>query len=301
MTSPTAKPARLLASLIVLAGLLATVVAISAAAAATCPNHYCAGDDGSTASNYLGQSPQIYFGEIGTFWDDYGGQYGPCSVYTGDPRGTCFSQSAAQNADALWSANTGMGEIPYYFAGGATSQYASSFASPYCFGRDEGNKAVAWDVTIYAYFAKWARWPAIAIDIEGNGYDGWSNTTQAANRQVFNGIWDFVANKSSADSRCNTTPSGYTFQPIVFSSPGQWSYSFNNTQYGLIQYTPIWSSQHCCNGGYPGSYYPGGQYQTIQGFGNSLYDWSWQYDENPDYNIMYEPIYSPQFGGNWGQ
>ena len=91
-----------------------------------------------------------------------------------------------------------MGVWYYYFNGGASSSYEPAYPSPYCFGWAQGYNAV---IDAYNHFNQYYLSAFVmSMDIESPTSYGWYNSTQAQNRQVFNGFVDYVADRSSADS-----------------------------------------------------------------------------------------------------
>ncbi len=165
--------------------------------------------------------------------------------------------------------------------------FEPQFGSYYCWGWNQGYTAVNHANNTYSGYLVTAY--LMAIDIEGYSGDGWSNAYQYPNRLVFNGFTDYVSGRTSQDpSHCNNTNTGVKYQYAVYSSPGEWSYSFGS--YGTIGNTVEWTSEYCCLSSDPGSF------TQAQWFGGSNYDVEWQFDENPDYDLAYEPIYMPVFG-----
>jgi hypothetical protein len=279
------RPFKLLVGISAFLLLLFPLVPASTAQAAshTCGSDWCSGSDTSTRYNTEGNNPQIYFGEVGYYYHDLGGGgSGPC---TGDPGESCFDTDAANGANSRWSANTGLGTQFYYLAGGADSVLEGNYSSAYCFGWAQGRDAEA---HIADYFGDWddsAWW--LAIDVEQDNTFGWSSSTKTANRDVFDGFTDAIAGRSDAGS-CGGSTSG-AFQQEAYSSPDQWSYSFGSTE-GNIPNTPIWTYEYCCTSTYPQSY------NNADPWGNSDYLEGWQFDQNPDYDVVYEPAYLPVFG-----
>lgn len=277
-----------------LIGLLVAVVAVCAvatapAAAYTCGSHYCSGSDSGSDANAQGNWPQIYVGEIGLYLSDFYGAGGPCPGF-GEHDGGCFDPAAAAQATARWRAGTGVGVQDYYFTGGATAQAASEFPSPYCFGRAQGFEAAygAYDYFGQYYNQQWL----MAMDIEGYSSYGWSSAYPEENRQVVNGFYDFIAGRGSADPRCSYLHNGAERQqPAVYSSPDMWSYALGAD--GSIPNTYVWTYENCCSSTWPGDFY-GGRQATF--FGDSHYDWAWQFGQSPDNDVAYEPDYLPVFG-----
>ncbi|MHB8264212.1 MAG: hypothetical protein ACYDGY_10815 [Acidimicrobiales bacterium] len=266
------------------------IVTVADALAHTCVSNWCSGSDSSTPNNTQGNSDQIYNGEVGVYYADMGGNQGPCPSDP-NPDGACFNVTAANNAMTRFNAAppTGMGVFFYYLAGGSGSEYAPNYPSPYCFGWWQGYYSVTDAANYFSsyYSSAWI----MSIDIE-NGY-GWQSSyggawSQAANRQVFNGFTDYVAGRTSADSACPGYNNTITYQYGVYSSPPMWSTAFGS--YGGIPDTEVWTYEYCCTSVWPGSF------NNAQWFGGSNYNIQWQFDQNPDYDVLYEPIYLPVFG-----
>jgi hypothetical protein len=265
-----------------------TLLAPAWALASTCPNNFCSGSDSGTGINAQGSTAlQIYFGEVGIYYIDRGGGTGPCPSDPG--HGVCFNTTAASNADAKHSNNTGLGAEFYYFGGGWGSPYAPPWKTPYCWGWVQANYAAQ---DAHTYFSSYeANSWYMVMDVEGNSTYGWNNTLQAQNQQVLNGFQDFIEGKSSADSNCTWTNSILDYQPAVYSAPAQWSYSFGSW---TIPNWPEWTYESCCTSTYPGNL------STAQWFGGSHYGIGQQFDQNPDYDISQEPQYMPYWGFSLG-
>jgi hypothetical protein len=190
----------------------------------------------------------MYFGEVGVYYKDIAGGTGPCPS---DPNDACFNTDAADGAISRWTDGSGIGITFYYLGGGADSQYEPAYGSPYCFGFHQGYLAVR---DANSYFTSYIAYAfSMALDIEQNNSFGWSNTTQAGNRDVFNGFRDYVQGFSSDDpSNCNYSNSSNKYQFTVYSAPSQWSYSFGSR--GTITLTPVWTYSDCCQATWPGDF-----------------------------------------------
>ncbi|HUY55502.1 MAG TPA: hypothetical protein VMV23_10120 [Candidatus Nanopelagicaceae bacterium] len=128
------------------------------------------------------------------------------------------------------------------------------------------------------------------IDVEGSY---WASATDAANREVFNGFYDYVHDlPEESGQNCSQPEIGYAWQPAIFSSPNEWNSYLASA--GTISGTPEWTSEYCCTGSYPASL------SGAEWFGSSQYEWLWQFDETPDYDIMDAPQYVPALGIYWG-
>lgn len=287
------------AILLALATLSASAVALAAAGVAgahTCGDNWCSGSDSGTRYNAQGNDPQIYMGEVGVYYLDIGGSGAGNQPCPADPNNSCFNLSAANAAYSKWNAGTGMGVMFYYFGGGAASQYEPQWGSPYCFGWHQGKLAVA---DANKYFSKYysSAW-LFALDIEQNNSFGWSNQTQHKNQEVEQGFDNYIDGVSSADpSNCTGTNTSFEYQHAVYSSPAQWSYSFGSS-YGSIPNTPEWTSEWCCHSSYPQGFGSGST--AAQWFGGSNYHDMWQFNESPDQDNLFEPVFLPHWGFSIG-
>ncbi len=306
--APVAPPLRARAAT-VLTGLVLslTLVALSAPAAqaATCGTAgWCSGSDGATGTNIQGNAPQIYIGEIGTYGDDFYNDSGPCTFLksSDNPKGVCFSFTGASGADAraTQSPPTGLGTIFFYFGGGSGANPHKKTWSSFCWGWQQGAAAVA-DLSRYGdtfvdYTSQWA----IAFDVEqatGTDY-GWTSGAYAANRDVFNGFYDYLAGTSTS---CGTN-TGVKWQPFAYSSKTDWNHAFGTGSYASIPNTPEWTAYYVSSAS--NKCWPHGFTNTACGsavwFDSSNYHWAWQYSGSPDWDVFKEPAYLPLFGYKWG-
>jgi hypothetical protein len=136
------------------------------------------------------------------------------------------------------------------------------------------------------------------IDIEGNGNLGWSNQYPSSNRDVFNGFRDYIEGHLSQDSTCPSANDTIWYQPAVYSSPDQWSYSFGSQ--GTITEIPVWTSEYCCHSSYPTGFGSGSTGAQWFGGGGDNRHIQWQFDESPDYDQLQEPVVLPWFGFSLG-
>lgn len=251
-----------------------------------CGTGGCSGSDGSQGTNQQGNAPQVYIGEIGTFAHDFFGNSGPCPS---DPAGMCFNTAGASGADSRQAAGTGVGVVGYYFGGGA--RYASSVGlTDFCWGWAQGAAAVDDVFANNDFFGQYYSIDVQFIDVEGSY---WASATDAANREVFNGFYDYVHDlPEESGQNCSQPEIGYAWQPAIFSSPNEWNSYLASA--GTISGTPEWTSEYCCTGSYPASL------SGAEWFGSSQYEWLWQFDETPDYDIMDAPQYVPALGIYWG-
>jgi hypothetical protein len=275
-----------------LLGMTGAVMLVAPASAHTCGDVWCSGSDTSTANNIQGNNPQVYVGEIGLYYVDFGTGSGPCP---NSPHDACFSTSGANGAQTVWNNGNGIGTQFYYFGGGAASQYASQFGSPYCFGWHQGNKAVANASNSFSSYISTA-W-LMFIDVEQNATFGWSNQYPQSNRDVLNGFRDFVIGAPSADQgNCPNGNNGVPYEAAVYSAPAQWSYSFGS--YGDLYHRPEWTYDDCCNNIWPGDFHYSDSFDAkwFGGSTNNDYHDVWQFDQSPDHLILEEPVYLPSFG-----
>jgi len=272
---------RLVSLTVLLLGIFAAQGFVATVASAhTCGSNWCSGADGNTSSNVQGNGPQIYTGEVGTYFCDFGGSN--CNA--------AFNGAGANNAYSRWKASTGMGVWYYYFTAGAGISYESAYPSPYCFGWAQGYHAV---VDAHNHFSQYypSAW-VMSMDIESPTSYGWYSSTQAQNRQVFDGL----AGRGSADSRCTYRDgSGYNFQYGVYSDNSDWSYamgSYGNSIPGTLK----WTYQYSCYGSWPGSFV------QAEWFADNNIREVWQYLHDcsaaggHDYDVLYEPVYLPLYG-----
>lgn len=255
-------------------------VEVSQASAHTCGSDYCSGSDSATQNNAQDNADQFYNGEVGYYYQDLTGGNPSNKQCPYDPGGYCFNTSAANGAISRFNAGTGLGVEFYYFGGGADSSIAHNYSSPFCFGWDQAADAVA-HITNPSLFANYEDNDAVFIflDIEQNNNFGWSNTTQAANRQVFDGFYDNLFGEANTN---HCAGEQLAFQPGVYSSPDQWSYSFGSGLNAQITGTPIITTEMCCSATFPSGF------TGAQWFGSSSYKDGYQFDENPDYDSFYE-------------
>lgn len=261
----------------------------------TCPSGFCSGADSNTAYNYQGSSPQLYIGEVGTYYRDFTGAQGPCPS---DINESCFDSTGAASALSLYESNQGLGVQFYYLGGGADLPYALDYGSYYCFGWEQGYLAELEAVYYHASYVDANEFLIMALDVEGYESNGWSEMTRAQNRDVFDGFRDYLLQRSSADpAHCDQSPGIYYIQQAAYSSPTLWSYSFGpQAQYYSISQTPVWTNEYCCES-YPGNY------SMFEPFGDSSYYLAWQFygGLSADYDISEEPVYLPAYGAYLGQ
>jgi len=263
---------------------------LTVSASDLCGTGGCSGSDGSWGTNFQGNAPQVYIGEIGSFATDFFGNPGPCPA---DEAGMCFNTGGASGADSRQAGGTGVGVVGYYFGGGA--RYASQVGlSDFCWGWAQGASAINDVFANGDYFGQY-----YSIDIQFFDVEGvyWASSTDVANRQVFNGFYDYVHNLGMESGQsCSQSEIGYAWQPAIYSSPDEWSSYLASA--GNIAGTPEWTTQYCCTDSYPGGM------GNAQPFGGSDYLWLWQYYENlstdVDYDIMEAPQYVPALGIYWG-
>jgi len=291
---------------LLLPAVLLVFVAPDAAGATThtCGSNWCSGSDTSTGVNSQGNAPQEYVGEMGEFFVRYGNPQGfsiPCEETAGDPEGGCWSTSGAAGAKSRYIAGTGMGGMAYYFTGGDDTRDEGNYSSPYCWGVAQGLDAIRLaNTTSYEFWGNW-NIGAIFLDIEQNNTFGWYDTSDyASNRQVFDGMTDYVAGRTVGS--CATQNTNDPEQYAAYSSPDQWDESFDwlsssSPGQGSIGNTPVWTSENCCSSTDPLSFTGG---KEAAWFGGSSYNWMWQFGEAPDYDLLYEPIYLPVFGFSIG-
>jgi hypothetical protein len=266
-------------------GLLAALVVIvglpGGATASTCGSNWCSGSDGSTGANVQGNGPQMYGGEDGSYSVTFYNGSRPCPS---DPGGVCWNTTGASNAQSRYQSNTGIGIASYYFGGGAAAN--NQGLSSYCWGVDQATAAAG---GMDSTFRSWRSAQYLMfMDIEDpvSSY-GWASTEQAANRQVFNGFYDYT--DGSAPCGKDKTP-GDLSQPGAYSAPDAWSSAMGSN--GGIPNSYVWTYEQCCTGSWTGSNW-GGRFQN---FGGAQYRWDLQFDQNPDYDDAYEPDWLPVFG-----
>lgn len=268
-----------------------------------CGDIWCSGADGATRYNYQGNAPQIYIGETGLYNVEFGTTTGPCPGDS-NPDHSCFNVAAANDANTRWSnggsSSNGLGTQFYYFAGGAASPYAQQWGSPYCWGWEQGLKAI--DHANNHFSAYLGSAFLYAMDVEQNGTYGWSNQTKASNQKVYDGFRDFIEDQPSADpTNCPSVSRTFSYQVVMYSAPDQWTYSFPSGY--TIGNADIWTYQYS---------------QTIEHFPSSFSDgngnpdhnatwfgggthFAWQYYELlNDHDLSTEPLYMPFFNAYLG-
>lgn len=165
-----------------------------------------------------------YIGKIG------GADLVSSSNSTGYGPGHTFAWNATNAARAdtnHFSYNRGVGAGGFWFMNGPNDTRGTGLG-PYDWGHRQGQWAVS----------DWERWydngkhrmpfTILWMDVEGPGSNGWG-TNNAANRQVFNGFWDYVAG------------AGKGLAPGVYSTQSQWD-SIMNGHTG-IAHTWEWTAQ----------------------------------------------------------
>jgi hypothetical protein len=134
-------------------------------------------------------------------------------------------------------------------------------------------------------------------DIDQPAYDyGWFNNAISDNRQTFNGFADYTAGRNPCGQGSNPND---VSQWGVYSAPSSsngWDYAMGTGTYGSIPNAYVWTKTTCCQAAFPGANWGG----RAVWFGGSSYNWSLQFDENPDYDDAYEPDYLPVFGTTLG-
>jgi hypothetical protein len=279
----------------VTAALLSQGVLAAIASAHTCGDVWCSGSDGSTGNNTQGNNPQIYVGEVGLYNVDFGPDNGPC----GGPGGTCWSNAGANGAANLKQSGNGIGVHFYYLAGGPTASAAAAQGSKYCWGWAQAKKAIADADNRYGNWVNGDQ--MMFIDIELNNTYGWGGTP-TNNRDVFNGFRDYLQGQPSQDTgNCPNDNNGRTYQHAVYSGPSQWSYSFSPSFTDLSR-TPEWTYDDCCNDTWPGDFNHSSSDQAHWFGGSGNNDWHdmWQFNQNPDHDILKEPLDLPFFGHSVG-
>lgn len=264
----------------------------------TCGSNWCSGSDGSTANNVQGNPDQIYIGEVGIYYTDENDGEGPCTG-SGYSTGVCFSTSGANGALTRKNNGTGLGVQYYYFGGGATSQFAAQYGSPYCWGWQQGYFAESDLMNDFSGYLNQQVYIEMFLDIEGgNNVYGWDSADPANNREVFNGFTDFLAKRSPAQAGCVSHTQYYTIQYGAYSSPDNWSSYMQG--YGTVGNTPIWTSE---SDQYPNPPSYPSSFSGAEFFGSSNYNPAWQFystPSGPDYDEYYEPQYLPVYGITWG-
>jgi hypothetical protein len=265
----------------------------ASAAGTTCGNGggWCSGSDTNTRYNTAGNNPQIYLGEVGIYFTDFGGR-----TQCNGPYGNCFNTAAADAAKTRFINGTGLGTQFYYFGGGPMSQYEPQWGSNYCFGWEQGYKAVHHANDSYGTYYNSAL--LMFFDVEQGATSEWSTNSQA-DRQVYNGFVDYVAQRSSADpTHCNNKNGILNYQYGVYSAPGEWNPYFGTSAYNTTVSSIIWTHEYCCNASWPGNFSPSST-RKAQWFANGYFD-GWQFDEGPDYDIFKEPMWLPVFNFSFG-
>lgn len=279
------------------------VVALTGVAgAATCGSNWCSGSDGNAnnrSTNWQGNWPQVYVGEVDTACDDFGG----CSYHPD------WNNTAAWDAWYRYaSEGTGIGTQAYYFASGPNNKYSQSGLSDYCWGAVQGYDAAWRMANTYKDYTPWQK--LMFIDIEDPITDyGWSPSTQSRDRQVFNGFVDYTAGKQP----CGQGNNGQDLSQYgVYSSPDAWCGNFpcgsggamgGDSQYGYIPNTYVWTYEKGCDNYWPGATWGGlGEF-----FGGSSSNWALQFWQPStgcpatwDADDAYEPDYLPVLGETLG-
>jgi hypothetical protein len=266
------------------------------ASAHTCGDVWCSGSDLSTGKNTQGNRPQIYIGEVGEYNVDFQGESGPCPA---NPGGACFNTNGATDAATLKQTDNGIGVWFVYLAGGPTARAAPQFGSPYCWGWHQAKQAIN---DAANRFGTWVQGDQIMfIDIERNGFYGWDGTPRH-NRDVFNGFRDYLQGTLSQDpANCSAENTGRKYQHGVYSAPAQWSFSLDSNTNSLSR-TPEWTYDDCCNDTWPGDFFVSSTRQARWFGGATDADWRdmWQFNQNPDHDILKEPVDLPFFGHSVG-
>jgi len=285
------KTPKYVAGLLIVWGTLLVAVSVpSASASSWCGSNYCSGSDSSTGTNAQGNQPQEYVGEVGVYYWDAGGSGSKCAISGHD--WDCFNTTAASEAQLKWLTDNSMGVQSYYFSGGANSSLEGKYGSPYCFGWFQGYEA---DYGAYDYYgAYYLSQYIMAMDIEQNSNTGW-NGTAAADRSVFNGFYDFLTGAASKDSHCTYGTPPELQQPAVYASPGNFTTAFGSGGSAYMPNTYMWTTEQCCSASWPGTF-TGGAGASFFPASGSGYNWGWQFDENPDYDMFYAPDYLPALG-----
>jgi len=167
----TGRIVKLMAPVLVVAGVVIAGPA-ALAAAHTCGTQVCSGTDGANATvNIQGNAPMIYIGEVGIYYMDVPGGGGTRTCPSdGFTTGACFTSTAATKANTRKNNGTGLGVWDYYFGGGGTSSYEGEFASPYCFGWNQGYYATERFMShVSKTYISWV----MELDIEGGTTFGW--------------------------------------------------------------------------------------------------------------------------------
>lgn len=250
---------------------LGVVVAAPRASASTCGSNWCSGSDSNTGSNIQGNTPQVYFGEVDTYQNDFYGS-----------SGVAWSNTGANGAVSRYNSGGGIGVEDYYFGGGAGVN--NQGVSNTCFGAKQG-----YNETYHMYVTYRTWWPyqyMSFIDIEDPVSDyGWYSSEQSANRDVYNGWYDYVVGDNPCGYGANAND---ITQPGVYSAPDAWNSAIDTG----IPKTYTWTYETCCEDSWPGSNWGG----NFQNFGSSGYRFALQYDQGPDYDDAYEPDYLPATG-----
>ena len=269
----------------------------------------CSGADGSTGTNSQGNAPQLYVGEVGTAYHDFGGGTGPCPS---DPNTGCYNTTAAGNALTRQTKNTGLGIAFYYFAYGPSDTFGYP-GSAVCWGYYQGWAAVT---DIQSYFNSNAQqmgqtWVAMDMDAE----DQWGWGTGANDRLTFDGFFEYLEGDSNpppnASSTCKNnsnqsiSPDSYElFQPGLYAGPNTWYVNLDHANLSIPN-TPVWTTEPACySTSQPESLTPAQDYSsggsgTWPNYTNHMFGWQfWISNCSPadDWDTSASPQYLPFFG-----
>jgi hypothetical protein len=285
----------------------------ASASTPSCGSTNCSGSDSNTGTNWQGNAPQLYVGEVGIYYEDFpkghpiGGGAGGSGPYknaflTGTWSGTPAKSSGAAGAIGRLQTGSGLGVAFYYFLGGSGSS-ADNYSDPYCFGWNQGADAVQHVTATYStYINAENSLSYMFMDIEQGANTGWTAGSLANNREVFDGFFDYVSGKVSSHSSCSGQNGSYWFQPGVYSAgatgtSNEWlddMGSSDQNQTGYIPNTPIWPYENkISQSGCPDQPTSWG---SATEFGDSSYKQAWQFCLSYDYDIFTDPMYMPYFG-----
>ncbi len=295
---------RAVAVVVTLFTILTFVQPMAAYAYTTTCGGLCSGADGD--SDYNAQhntQPQLYIGEVGTANFDFAGQTGPCP---GLVDGFCFrgavsgENDTAQGALNRRNAGSGLGIAGYYVVYGPEEQFGNSY-SALCWGWEQGIEASAHATSTFGSYFNQMGSTFIAMDIEADNNYGWSTSDPGANKEVFDGFWDYLTGENTS---CGTNTETEVFQPEVYASPVFWGDLMGSGTY--IANTPAWTTEPSCySTSQPQTMAPPQQY-TADGYGpwtkytNHLENWQfWQStpcgspleDYDTGNNMQYLPLF----------
>ena len=272
--------------LVLIAAALSVVVSSPSAYAvsASCGSSgACRGSDSNTGT-YYGASPQEYTGEVGIYSYDFGGFQGSCPA---DSYQACFNTSGANAAIQQFDNASGMGVAYYYLLGGPASTL-DDYATPYCWGWEQGITAVSHiNATYLSYLKANGYYGFLYGDVEGMSADGWG-TDLEGNRAVIDGFLDYVTGRQSTDTNCSGTDPSLVFAAGVYSAPDEWNYDcgvWGDISNYYSMETPVWTTQ-TQESSPPSSLSTAAGAQT---FGNSTALQGWQFHQNPDYDLFADP------------